>query len=107
MEHRQTTEHWAKSLNIPTAIIPPSIAGYEEPCVLSARDIAIRALILQGVVAVASGVEATPVVEWFRDQGIADAMGPREQSFFDNPHALNSELLNRLRWQREAEWALL
>ena len=46
-----TTVEWAISLGISTAPIPPTVENYDEPCPFSARQIATRAVILQGVFA--------------------------------------------------------
>ena len=102
-----TTEAWARSLNISTAPTPPAVSGYEEPCRFSAREIAIRAVILQGVVAVASEVDPEPVIDWYRDQGVWDRVSPRERGFLRDPNSLGPDAWNALRWHQEAEWALL
>jgi hypothetical protein len=102
-----TTETWAHSHGISTDPTPPAVAGHDEPCPFTARQVATRALILQGVVAVASEVDPEPVVEWFQDQRIWPQASPREQGFLLAPDSLDRDAWNDLRWQQEAEWALL
>lgn len=82
------------------------IAGYTKPYVYSAREVAIRAIILQGVTAVAYGIEAKPVITWFQEQGIWNEVTPQERVFILASGHTESELL-RFRWKQEAEWALL
>ena len=102
-----STEEWARSFGISTAFTPPAIQEYTEPCPFTARQIAIRAVILQGVVAVACQVDPEPVIEWYQDMGIWDQVSPRERSFLLNPESLDQDAWNKLRWCQEAEWALL
>jgi hypothetical protein len=57
----RSTRAWARSLGVSVAPTPPEVAGYTRKYKRTARQVAIRALILQGVVAVACGVEPAPV----------------------------------------------
>ena len=102
-----TTEEWARLHGISTAPTPPAIEGYDEPCPFTARQIATRAVILQGVVAVASGVDPEPVVEWYQEQGVWEQVSPGEQRFLLDPGSFDRDAWNGLRWRQEAEWALL
>jgi hypothetical protein len=102
-----TTEKWAQALGISTDLTLPAIEGYDEPCPFTARQIAVRAVILQGVVAVACEVDPEPVIEWYQDQGVWDQVSPNEQAFLLDPHSLTRDEWNSLRWHQEAEWALL
>jgi hypothetical protein len=104
---RPTTEELARAWGVSTDLTPPSVDGYEKPCPFTARQIATRALVLHGVVAVAAGVEAAPVVEWFRDQGLWDAVTPVERAFLANPDGADRRMVAELSWRSEAEWALL
>ncbi len=100
------TKTWAKSLGISVAATPQAIKGYSKRYPRSARQIAIRAIILQGVVAVASKVNLEPIVEWFQDNRIWDSVTPEEKAFLNNPSP-TKEQSNRLAWHQEAEWTLL
>jgi hypothetical protein len=102
-----TTEQWAESLGISTAPTPPCVEGCDEPCAFTARQIATRAVILQGVVAVASGVDPEPVVQWFRDVGVWSDVSPNEQALLVDPASVKQQAINGFRWRQEAEWALL
>jgi hypothetical protein len=102
-----TTEQWARSFGISAAPTPPAIADYHDPCSFTARDVATRAVVLQGVVAAACQVDPEPIIEWYVDQGIWDAASPRERAFLLNPAAASPDEQSRLRWRQEAEWALL
>jgi len=102
-----TTEQWARSLNVSTALTPPAIAGHGEPCRFSASEIATRAVLLQGVVAAACGVDPEPIVQWLKDQPIWHAASPSECTFLMNSTAARSEQILKMRWRQEAEWALL
>jgi uncharacterized protein DUF4272 len=104
---RLTTEEWAQALGISTAPTPPTVEGYDEPCPLTARQVATRAIILQGVVAVASGVDPEPVIEWLRDSGIWSEVSPRERAFLLDPSTAGRKERIGFQWCMEAEWALL
>ena len=106
-KRQPTTEEWGRAHGISTVPAPPAIQGYDEPCPFSARQIATRAVILQGVVAVASELDLDPVIEWYREQGIWDQVSPKEQAFLLDPASLNRDDRNNLRWHQEAEWTLL
>lgn len=102
-----TTEQWARSFGISSAPTPPAVEGYDEPCPFSPRQIATRAVILQGVVAVASDVDPDPVVEWYQEQGVWDAVSPNERALLLDPLSVSRDEIHRFRWRQEAEWALL
>jgi hypothetical protein len=104
---RPTTEEWARSHNISCAATPPAIDGYDEPCRLTARQIATRAIILQGVVAVAANVDPIPVVDWLRDQDVWNSVTPHEQVLLLTPASVPKNGLASFQWRMEAEWALL
>lgn len=105
--HPPTTAEWALSWGISTDPTPPPIDDYDEPLPFTVRQIATRAVILQGVVAVASAVDPEPVVEWYREQGIWGQVTPQERCFLLDPTSVPGENWNHFRWQQEAEWALL
>jgi hypothetical protein len=102
-----TTEQWAQSFNISTAPTPPTVADYDKPCPFTAREIATRIVVLQGVVAAACEVDPEPIVEWFKDQKFWGATSPKEQAFLLNPSGADTNQTLGLRWRTEAEWALL
>ena len=102
-----TTEQWAKSFAISTAPTPTPAAGYAEACPVGAREVAERAIVLQGVVAVACGVAANPVVEWLKRQAIWEAVSEKERAFLLDPKSALPDDVLRFRWQQEAEWTLL
>lgn len=58
-----TTQGWAQAHGISVEDTPPTVENYAEPCPRSAREIATRVVILQGVVAVACDAGPEPVVE--------------------------------------------
>jgi hypothetical protein len=101
-----STETWAKSFGISAEAIPPEVKEYSTPYTRSAQEIAVRAVILQGVVAVASGVNPEPVADWFRDYRIWSSVTPKEQAFLENPSTAEQQR-TMLRWHQEAEWTLL
>jgi hypothetical protein len=86
---------------------PPAIADYDEPCPLSAREVATRAIALQGVIAVACEVDPAAIIDWFKEQGVWDAVSPNERAFVLDPKTARSDDVLRLRWRQEAEWTLL
>jgi hypothetical protein len=102
-----TAEQWARSFGISTAPTPPAVADYEEACPFTAREVATRAVVLQGVVAAACEVDPQPIVEWYTEQGIWDAVSPKERAFLLDPAAASPDETLRFRWRQEAEWALL
>lgn len=102
----ESSREWAKSLGISTAPNPRPIADFTQPYGRTARQIATRALVLQGVVAVTAGVAPEPVMDWFRSQRLWRAVTPEEQTFLARPSA-SKRLRVRLAAHQEAEWALL
>jgi hypothetical protein len=101
-----TTESWAKSLGISVEEVLPPIPDYAEPCPRSPRDIAVRTVVLQGVVAVAEQVDPQHIVEWFRDEGIWQDVTPNEQAFL-KARSRSVDQCNRFGWHQEAQWTLL
>jgi hypothetical protein len=101
-----TTAEWAQLHGISLEDTASAIEDYIEPYPRAARQIATRAVILHAVVAVAYEVDAEPVVEWLREEGLWDHVSPREQ-FVLLGAAISDEQRHRLRWHQEAEWALL
>jgi hypothetical protein len=102
-----STEQWARSLGISTALTPPPFEDDSEVCPISARDVAIRAIVLQGVVAAAFEVNPAPIIEWFQQQSIWTSASPLEQRFLTDPGLFDHAQRLRLRWRKEAQWALL
>lgn len=102
-----TTEQWAQSWGISTAPVLPAVEGYDEARPITAREIATRALVLHGVVAAACKVDPARIVQWYAEQGVWGAVSPKEQAFLNAPAALAREVMLRMCWRQEAEWALL
>lgn len=101
-----STREWAKSLGISTALNPRPVADYTRRYGRTAQQVATRALILQGVVAVTAGVAPEPVVNWFRSQRLWRAVTPEERTFLAGP-SRSKTLRARLAAHQEAEWTLL
>jgi hypothetical protein len=102
----KTTVDWAHSLGISVDATPAEIGDYSELCPRSAREIAIRALILQGVVAVAHGVDADAIIEWFKGEGIWDNVSADELAFLRSEQHSDEQRI-KFTWHVEAEWTLL
>jgi hypothetical protein len=101
-----STNQWAKSLGVSVDATPPTVEGYSERCPRSARQIAFRAVILQGVVAVTAGVDPEPVIAWLHDQRIWRHVTAEEKAFLQDPSPTR-EQSDKLGWHAEAEWTLL
>jgi hypothetical protein len=101
-----STKAWAESHGISVKATPPTVEGYSEPCPRSPREIAVRALILQGVVAVACEVEPGPIIDWLREQGIWRSVTPEERAFLQSASPTKDQR-NKFGWHQEAECALL
>ncbi len=100
------TNAWAKSLGISSDESLAPVDGGSETYKRTAREVAVRSLILQGVVAVASGVGPEPIVAWFRDQSIWEQTTPEERVFLAKKKR-SAELRDVMAWHMEAEWMLL
>ena len=100
------TKAWVESHDISSDPTPPLVASYNEPCGRTAREIAVRTVILQGVVAVGAEVDPAPIISWFREQEVWDQVTLNEQIFLANPSPSEEERI-KLCWHQEAEWALL
>ncbi len=101
-----STNEWAKSLDIAVENIPPSVEDYFETCPRTAQEIAVRSIILQGVVAVSCEVDPAPIIDWFHEQHIWEAVTPQEQAFLLSITRPDQQC-TKFRAHQEAEWALL
>lgn len=101
-----TTRDWARSFEIPVEPNPPIVEGYSKRFPRSARQIALRTLILQGVVAVAAQVDPKPIIEWFHEQRLWRSVTADENAFLQN-NSPTQEQRNKFAWHQEAEWTLL
>jgi hypothetical protein len=101
-----STRTWAKSLGVSVAPTPPAVEGYTKRCPRSARQIAVRSVILQGLVAVSSEVDPEPIIEWLHGQRIWRSVTPEERAFLQQP-LRTREQRNKFGWHQEAEWTLL
>src|SRR5262249_19867551 len=70
------------------------------------EQIAVRSLILHGIVAVAAQVDPQPIMKWFRDQGVWRDVTPEERTFLKAPSPTEAQR-SKLGWHIEAEWTLL
>lgn len=100
------TKAWAESLKVEAGEHLAPIAGYSKLYARSGSEVATRAVILQGVAAIAYNVASAPIIRWFQGQSIWDAVTPQERSFIMRADSTESEQL-QFRWKQEAEWALL
>jgi hypothetical protein len=101
-----STKAWAESLGISVDATPPPVAGYSKRCPRTARQIAVRTLILQGIVAVASEVDPEPIVAWFHQQRLWRSVSPDERAFLRN-RSPTTERRHQFGWDQEAQWTLL
>ena len=74
-----STESRAKVARPSVEATPPTVEDFSKRCPRSARQIAVRVLILQGVVAVASEVDPEPIREWFQEQRIRAVSLPKRK----------------------------
>lgn len=101
-----STHEWAKSLNISVESSLSGIDGYSELYPRTAYEVAVRAVILQGVVAVGHKVDPEPVIEWFHEQCIWDDVTPQEKDFLLAVTRSEKDCI-KFRAHQEAEWTLL
>lgn len=100
------TQDWVASLGISTELNPPEIEDFSEEPARSVADIAMRALILHGIVAVGAGVDAARVSDWLKDQELWNRVTPKEKSFLTT-EALDERTRMSFFWHKEAQWTLL
>src|SRR6266849_2383641 len=96
-----TTKTWAESLNVEIADNLSPIPGYSKTYAHTAREVATRAIILQGVVAVAYEVAAQPIVGWFQEQGIWADVTPNERGLLLSTECTGSKQVE-VRWKQNA-----
>jgi hypothetical protein len=101
-----TTKEWAETLKVESAEDLAPVAGYSTLYARSALEVATRAIVLQGIIAIACNVEAEPIVTWFKEQGIWKEVTIQEKKFILNGNPTEREQ-NQFRWKQEAEWTLL
>lgn len=100
-----TTKDWAKQHGIAVSNTIAAVKDYDKKLRRSAIQIATRALILHGIVAVSAGCDSEPVIEWFRSNNVWRSVTPNERKFLTGKSS-DAER-QRLFWLKEAEWALL
>src|SRR5690349_5680171 len=101
-----TTAEWAEQHGLPVDSVPPAVPDYVEPCPRTAREIAARCLVLQGVIAVAAECNPEPISDWLREQGLWDAVTPAEKAYI-HAEEWTEEEDRRMAWHKEALWTLL
>jgi hypothetical protein len=111
-----STIEWALLHNESVDDIPPSMEWFTDPYPRTARDIAVRAIILQNVIDVAynlqhlvdgtDAVDAETMITWFQKQGIWEAVTPQEKAFLLAPTP-TLEQGYHFQQHQEAEWTLL
>ncbi len=106
MRSPATTGKWAESLRIKTAEVVPTVRGYSKPYARNASEVAKRAVVLQGVVAVAYNVAAAPIVKWFRAQGLWRSVTYKERDLLLGAELPEADRI-QIQWKQEAEWTLL
>ena len=101
-----STIKWAKSFGISVDANPIPPVTITEHYPRTAREIAVRAIILQCVVAAASDVDPEPLILWLQDEEIWEVVSPAEKTLLleNRPSAKQR---NEFRWRQEAEWTLL
>jgi Domain of unknown function (DUF4272) len=100
-----STKEFAASHGLCVADIVPPINGYNKPYAQTAKAVAIRAIILHGVVLVGYSVEPQPIVEWFQDEEIWDYVSPQEKAFLSSNPSRKER--SDARWREEAQWTML
>jgi hypothetical protein len=87
------TKLWAESLKVSGDPDLTPVADFSKPYARTARQVAARAIVLQGVSAVAYEVEAQSIVEWFQAQDIWSDVTPQERAFILGSARTESEKL--------------
>lgn len=101
-----TTQNWAEALGVSPEPAPPAISPLPSSVHKSARETAIRAIILEGVVAKTLGADSRSIQNWFDAQKIKRELSPRELAYLENPAASKAEQ-SVMSWHCEAVWTLL
>lgn len=103
------TKEWAASIGINTADFLPPAENYGEPFKRTAREVAVRAIILHAVAAAGYGIDRKSIIEWLKNQDLWSHVSPREQEFLlsNKPRKLLEEDRKGAQWLQEAQWALL
>lgn len=103
------TKEWAESHGILTEDILPSVKDYDEPYKRTAREIAVRTVIIHAIIAAAYGIGRQNIIEWLKDQNLWSEVSPGEQTFLfsDKPRRLSEGDRISARWLQEAQWTLL
>jgi hypothetical protein len=103
------TKEWAESHGILTEDILAPVKDYDEPYKRTAREIAVRTVIIHAAVAAAYGIERQNIIEWLKDQNLWSEVSPDEQAFlFSNkPRRLSEGDRINAQWLQEAQWTLL
>jgi hypothetical protein len=100
------TATWARKLDVCADETVPAVPNFSKRYAHSTKEIATRCLILQGVVAVAAGCKAKPILNWFEEQGLLPHVSPDESRFFRARKREERQCI-KYQWHQEAEWTLL
>lgn len=84
-------------------VTEPNCEPYQ---VRTSQEIATRALTLFGVVALGLGASREKIIPWLRDEGLCEALTPRERELVDSETPTQKQLINAS-WQSEALLVLL
>ena len=101
-----STLEWAQSHNESVTENPPSLEISPHFYPRTAREVATRAVILEGLVAVAYMVDPEMIIKWFQEQDIWNAVTPREKEFLLAVSRTEKQCIP-FQCHQEAEWALL
>ncbi len=101
-----TTKLWAEALGVPNEQDLEPVPDFTKALARTAAQVAARALALQGVIAIAYGVDAEPIVAWFQKEGLWKDVTPREREFIYKAAPTEQERV-RFQWKQEAQWTLL
>jgi len=100
------TADWARARGYSGEPDQPTIDGLHHVFPRIACEVALRAVVLEGMIAVSVEFDAERIIKWFNDQQIWDAVSPREQGFLLNDLRSVQDRFNFF-WRIEAQWALL
>ncbi len=105
-----TTDRWARKHQISADLVLQEIADYHELVPWTARQIAIRAVILANISLVAQGEDPSIIIDWFKQQQILAATSPLERLLLLDVESiepkLRSELAGRIEASRTLLWSL-
>jgi hypothetical protein len=95
-----------ESLAVPVNPTLPRVESEAEARFRDPKDVAKRAIVLYFVISVAHEADRESALSWLKDEGLWDAVSPKEKDFLETDNPPREEIISAT-WRIESLWTLL